>query len=140
MYVFLFREDWKPVLTINAIIIGLQYLFLVSGLSEFWLEKLCLFHIPWHLRTLLIVQNNWCFNYVRSSKYFLCSILESEKYLKWTFRRTKKSHSISHSHKLSWLCFYNSIEQRIICFLFLWENIVWKRKENHLYGYYVVSY
>ena len=27
-----FREDWKPVLTINAIIIGLQYLFLVSGL------------------------------------------------------------------------------------------------------------
>jgi len=30
MHVFLFREDWKPVLTINAIIIGLQYLFLVS--------------------------------------------------------------------------------------------------------------
>lgn len=25
------REDWKPVLTINSIIYGLQYLFLVSG-------------------------------------------------------------------------------------------------------------
>ena len=25
-----FREDWKPVLTINSIIYGLQYLFLVS--------------------------------------------------------------------------------------------------------------
>lgn len=24
------REDWKPVLTINSIIYGLQYLFLVS--------------------------------------------------------------------------------------------------------------
>ena len=26
------REDWKPVLTINAIVYGLQYLFLVSNL------------------------------------------------------------------------------------------------------------
>lgn len=24
------REDWKPVLTINSIVYGLQYLFLVS--------------------------------------------------------------------------------------------------------------
>lgn len=24
------REDWKPVLTINAIVYGIQYLFLVS--------------------------------------------------------------------------------------------------------------
>ena len=29
--VFLFREDWKPVLTVNSIVYGLQYLFLVSG-------------------------------------------------------------------------------------------------------------
>ena len=28
------REDWKPVLTINSIIYGLQYLFLVSSYSE----------------------------------------------------------------------------------------------------------
>lgn len=42
----LFREDWKPVLTINSIIYGLQYLFLVSFLhfhflpqrSDFWSE------------------------------------------------------------------------------------------------------
>ena len=27
---FSFREDWKPVLTINSIVYGLQYLFLVS--------------------------------------------------------------------------------------------------------------
>jgi len=27
------REDWKPVLTINSIIYGLQYLFLVSILT-----------------------------------------------------------------------------------------------------------
>ena len=27
------REDWKPVLTINSIVYGLQYLFLVSTLS-----------------------------------------------------------------------------------------------------------
>lgn len=27
----LHREDWKPVLTINSIIYGLQYLFLVSS-------------------------------------------------------------------------------------------------------------
>jgi len=27
------REDWKPVLTINSIVYGLQYLFLVSILS-----------------------------------------------------------------------------------------------------------
>lgn len=27
------REDWKPVLTINSIIYGLQYLFLVSSCS-----------------------------------------------------------------------------------------------------------
>lgn len=27
---FVSREDWKPVLTINSIIYGLQYLFLVS--------------------------------------------------------------------------------------------------------------
>ena len=26
------REDWKPVLTINSIVYGLQYLFLVSSL------------------------------------------------------------------------------------------------------------
>jgi ubiquitin-protein ligase len=26
------REDWKPVLSINSIIYGLQYLFLVSSL------------------------------------------------------------------------------------------------------------
>ena len=29
---FNFREDWKPVLTINSIVYGLQYLFLVSNL------------------------------------------------------------------------------------------------------------
>ena len=28
------REDWKPVLTINSIVYGLQYLFLVSTLSS----------------------------------------------------------------------------------------------------------
>ena len=26
------REDWKPVLTINSIVYGLQYLFLVSSI------------------------------------------------------------------------------------------------------------
>lgn len=26
------REDWKPVLTVNSIVYGLQYLFLVSNL------------------------------------------------------------------------------------------------------------
>lgn len=33
------REDWKPVLSINSIIYGLQYLFLVSGLSAVNLLK-----------------------------------------------------------------------------------------------------
>lgn len=41
------REDWKPVLTINAIIYGLQYLFLVRSIfcadnsllvSPYWLQ------------------------------------------------------------------------------------------------------
>ena len=27
---YIFREDWKPVLTVNSIVYGLQYLFLVS--------------------------------------------------------------------------------------------------------------
>ncbi len=31
------REDWKPVLTINSIVYGLQYLFLVS-ISQFLLN------------------------------------------------------------------------------------------------------
>ena len=30
LYFFNFREDWKPVLTVNSIVYGLQYLFLVS--------------------------------------------------------------------------------------------------------------
>ncbi len=29
------REDWKPVLTINSIVYGLQYLFLVSNFGMF---------------------------------------------------------------------------------------------------------
>ena len=29
------REDWKPVLTINSIVYGLQYLFLVSSICTF---------------------------------------------------------------------------------------------------------
>ena len=29
------REDWKPVLTINSIVYGLQYLFLVSRSNRF---------------------------------------------------------------------------------------------------------
>lgn len=27
------REDWKPVLSINSVIYGLQFLFLVSGVT-----------------------------------------------------------------------------------------------------------
>lgn len=30
LILYIYREDWKPVLTINSIIYGLQYLFLVS--------------------------------------------------------------------------------------------------------------
>ena len=29
------REDWKPVLTVNSIVYGLQYLFLVSIIVHF---------------------------------------------------------------------------------------------------------
>lgn len=36
-----FREDWKPVLTINSIIYGLQYLFLVSSAYVSWMSNHC---------------------------------------------------------------------------------------------------
>ena len=41
------REDWKPVLTINSIVYGLQYLFLVSSICTFtaleqWIKFACL--------------------------------------------------------------------------------------------------
>lgn len=34
------REDWKPVLTINSIVYGLQYLFLVCFFPLIYLAKL----------------------------------------------------------------------------------------------------
>lgn len=36
------REDWKPVLTINSIIYGLQYLFLVSRVGGWGWGRLAL--------------------------------------------------------------------------------------------------
>lgn len=36
---FAHREDWKPVLTINSIIYGLQYLFLVSRVGWIGLRE-----------------------------------------------------------------------------------------------------
>jgi len=44
---FSFREDWKPVLTINAIVYGIQYLFLEPNPDDplnkgkFHMRKLC---------------------------------------------------------------------------------------------------
>ena len=71
----IFREDWKPVLTINAIIIGLQYLFLVSYLSEFLLEKqLFLLHFLTPLSPYCPKQQRHYYNYLRHDKYLLCSI------------------------------------------------------------------
>ena len=37
------REDWKPVLTINSIVYGLQYLFLV-GLSHYQILLIDMFY------------------------------------------------------------------------------------------------
>lgn len=36
------REDWKPVLTVNSIVYGLQYLFLVCGYIFWHLVCMCM--------------------------------------------------------------------------------------------------
>ena len=40
LFYFSFREDWKPVLTINSIIYGLQFLFLVGLHMCIYIEEI----------------------------------------------------------------------------------------------------
>lgn len=62
------REDWKPVLTINSVIYGLQYLFLVSGnlfSFQYFLLSLTIFNLqepnpedPLNKEAADVLQNN----------------------------------------------------------------------------------
>lgn len=81
------REDWKPVLTINSIVYGLQYLFLVIMLSNSLSQDLPCILIVLLIKSSLVSSNRNPIPRIHSIKKLLKSYKQIVVYLNRVLKR-----------------------------------------------------